>query len=51
MTDHQIDMMFSNWAPDLSDIPLSMRENVALLCCPKTFDLHDKVINFDDKEQ
>ena len=47
----QVEMMFKNWAPDLNDIPLSMRENVARLCRPKTFQLHDKVIDFADEEQ
>ena len=43
-------MMFQNWAPDLDDIPLSMRESVARLCRPRTFKMHDKVLDFDQQE-
>ena len=50
MNEAQVNMMSQNWGPDLNDIPLSMRENVALLCRPKDFKVHQKVINFDDKE-
>ena len=47
----KIDMTFKNWAPDLDDVPMSMRENVARLQRPKVFKLREKVLDFDNENQ
>lgn len=47
----RIDMTFKNWAPDLDDVPVSMRENVARLQRPKVFKLREKILDFDNADQ
>ena len=51
LSDTKIDMTFKNWSPDLDDVPMSMRANVARLQRPKVFKIREKVLDFDQPVQ